>query len=294
MVYLVCGKDTYRSREKLNQLLDFFNSKITSGAVFRVEADNFSSAQFEELVKSRSLFENKHVICCERVLENPEARNFAVKNFQQISASPNIFIFWEEDLEDDVMKQFEEASRKIQKFDLLSGEKLRKWVKEKAGNVSAHVVEEVIKNCGPDLWRASKQIEMIQAGGKLADERGSTREFNLFAASDAVAERNRSKAWILLNEAVMAGVAAEEIFFKILWQVKTLMIVKRLDVLKIKNPDKESGLHPFVYKKTLAGAQKFSEKELADFSFELLRIYHDSRRGREDIAIGTEKFLLNL
>lgn len=294
MIYLVYGKDTFRSREKLNQLLGFFNSKISAGAIFKIDTDNFNVVQFEELVKSRSLFENKHVISCERVFENAIAKNFILKNFPQIFVSPNIFIFWEENLEEDALSQFESNSQKIQKFDLLSEEKLRKWIKDKAGNISLQNVEEIIKNCGQDLWRVSKQIEIIQTGGKLADKQGSAQEFNLFAVSDAVAERNRSKAWILMNEAMMAGVAAEEIFFKILWQIKTLMIVKRLDILKIKNPEKESGLHPFVYKKTLTGAQKFSEKDLADFSFELLRIYHDSRRGREDLAIGTEKFLLGI
>ena len=56
---------------------------------------------------------------------------------------------------------------------------------------------------------------------------------------------------------------------------------------------KETGLHAFVASKAIKSAQKFSEDELINYSYEMLKIYHEERRGISELEIEFEKLLIN-
>jgi len=294
MLYLIYGKDNFRSREKLNQLLAFFSSKISDNGIFKIDAENFDIFRLEELIRSRILFEKKYVVVCDNIFENKEARNFVKKNISAIAGSPNIFIFLETDLDADFLELFKKRAEKIQEFPLLAGLKLRKWIKEKAGEIPFADQEEIIKNCGSDLWRASKEIEKHKLGGGVSKAAFFCEKYNLFAICDAVAERNKEKAWVSLQEGTLSGILPEEIFYKVVWEIKNLLMIKKLQSAGVKNLEKETGLHPFVAKKALVGARNFTEEELRGYSFGLVNLYHDVRNGRAEFQIGLEKFLLRI
>ena len=76
--------------------------------------------------------------------------------------------------------------------------------------------------------------------------------------------------------------------------MKNLILVKKLHQAGVQNIEKKTGFHPFVVKKTLAGAKNFTETELHEISFSLVRLYHDARRGIGNFTIGLEKILLKL
>jgi len=239
MLYLIYGKDSFQGREKLKELTGFFQAKIGNLGIFRVEDENFDSLQFEELIRSQMLFGKKHLVVCNRVLENIRARIFVEKNIKRISATPNVFLFFEEEIEEKLLDLLKEHSEKVQEFKISQGPSLR----EPQGR-------------------------------------------SLFAICDAVAEKNKSRAWLLFQKALLSGVPAEEVFYKIVWQIKVLLLIKKVP--------KETGLHPFVVQKNLAVVKNFTEKELINYSFELLKIYHNIRRGLEEFPLGLEKFLIKL
>ena len=243
MIYLLYGKDNFGSRKKLNELVAFFQAKISDLGIFRVESDDFEPAKFEELMRGQTLFQNKYVIVCNKIFENKEAQIFIEKNIEKISLSQNVFLFIEDEVDEKLLALFRQFGKKTQEF------KLKK--------------------------------------GRTLAEKGSTLTgYNPFAIGDALASKNRIKSWILFQQALLSGISAEEIFYKIAWQVKTLLLVK-------KNP-KDTGLKPFPLQKALYSVKNFTEKELINYSFELLKIYHDTRRGLEEFPLGLEKFLINL
>ena len=75
MFYLLHGQDTYRSKEKLNELVSHFKTKVSGLGFFRIEGENFSEAEFKELLRGKTLFEKKYVVVCEKVLENKYLQN---------------------------------------------------------------------------------------------------------------------------------------------------------------------------------------------------------------------------
>ncbi len=246
MIYLLWGKDSFRAREKLMELVQYFRLKTSDLGIFRVESEDFEPSKFEELMKGQTLFEKKHLVVCNKIFENTQAKVFVEKNIEKISETPNVFLFIEDEVDEKLFSLFKEFAKKVQEFKTQKG--------PSSGN-----------SRGRSLVTASPSP---------------------FAICDALAEKNKSRAWLLLQKSLIAGVTAEEIFYRIFWQIKTLLLVK-------KEP-KENGLHPFVVKKNLYALKNFTEKELIDYSYRLLKVYHDARRGLEEFSLGLEKFIINI
>lgn len=290
MFYLLHGQDTYRSREKLNELLNHFKTKVSSLGFFRIEKESFNEAEFDELLKGRTLFEKKYVVVCEGVLENKQMADFVLGNLDKLAKIENMFLFLEKDIDEKVLEEFKKQAYKVQEYKPLDNVRLKNWFASK--KIPANVATDIAKKCGSDLWSASKEIEKYELGGELAKQ-GESLEYKPFAICDAFAEKNKSKTWIIYQQALRQGIPAEEVFFKILWQVKNLLLVKKLINAGVDNVSKETGLHSFVAGKAIKSAQKFSEEELENYSYEMLKIYHKERRGELELPIGFEKLLIN-
>ena len=289
MFYLIHGKDTYRSREKLNELVKFFRAKASDLGVFNIDGESFTEAEFEELIRAKNLFNKKYVVICEKVLDSNSSSAFVLKNIEKCAGSENIFIFWEEDMDKKILEPVKKNAAKAQEFNNLTGIKLRAWFNNK--KISSQAAEKIIRQCGSDLWCAAKEIEKYQLGGEFGLGL-SAGKYNPFAICDAFAAKDKAKAWVLLQEAILSGVPAEDVFYKILWQIKNLLLVKKLADAKTKNLGKETGLHPFVIKKALRAVKNFSEEELIGYSREMVRIYHEERRGICELPIELEKMLI--
>lgn len=290
MFYLLYGQDTYRSREKLNELISHFKTKVSNLGFFRMDGENFKEAEFEELLKGKTLFEKKYVVICGGLLENKESKDFVIDNLEKCVATENVFLFLEKALDDKVLEKLKKRAAKIQEFEPLNGIKLKAWFAAK--KIPASIAADIIKKCGSDLWLSSKEIEKYQLGGEMS-KLTEVFPYNPFAIGDAFAEKNKVKAWMIYQQALRQGIPAEEVFFKILWQIKNLLLIKKLIIAKVKNLEKETGLHPFVIKKAVRAAENFNEEELINYSYEMVRIYHKERRGESELPIELEKMLIN-
>ncbi|MBI2099744.1 MAG: hypothetical protein HYT48_00180 [Candidatus Vogelbacteria bacterium] len=114
-------------------------------------------------------------------------------------------------------------------------------------------------------------------------------QFNIFSLTNALGERDRKKMWLLYQEALNEGWPAEEIFWKLQWQVKTLLLVKASPAAPIPN------LKPFVLQKNRAHAKNFSLPELRQLSASLLALWHESKREtNRDFATGLERLVLSI
>lgn len=290
MFYLLHGKDTYRSREKLNELVSHFKTKVSELGFFRVDGENFQEKQFEELLRAKTLFEKKYIVVCENVLKDKQTADFISDRLEKLAKTENMFLFWEEEVGDKILEEFKKQAYKIQEFKLLDATKLRDWFASK--KISLQIAEAIIAKCSSDLWRASKEIEKYELGEKMVKS-DETKEYNPFAICDAFAEKNKVKAWIIYQQALNQGIPTEEVFFKILWQIKNLLLVKKLMNSGVDNIAKETGLHAFVASKAIKATQKFSEEELENYSYQMLKIYHKERRGESELPIEFEKMIIS-
>lgn len=120
----------------------------------------------------------------------------------------------------------------------------------------------------------------------LLDKHG--KEFNIFVLTDALGARKKKEAWILYRRALSAGLSAEEIFFKLFWQVKSMLIAA-----KTKNVG-ETDMKTFPYNKAKSFLKNFQSNELEKLSEDLVTGYLLARRGRGEIETLIEKIILKL
>ncbi|HYC83437.1 MAG TPA: hypothetical protein VEB60_02750 [Candidatus Paceibacterota bacterium] len=121
------------------------------------------------------------------------------------------------------------------------------------------------------------------------EEKKKVAGFNIFSLTDALGARDRKQLWLTYQLAIRSEqFVEEELFWKIVWQVKNLLLVKTAA-----KPEK-LGIHPYALQKTISQANKYSVSELQELMGKLTALYHEARRGKEDLGIGLERLLLEI
>jgi hypothetical protein len=113
-------------------------------------------------------------------------------------------------------------------------------------------------------------------------------DFNIFTFTDAVGARRKKDAWILFHKALISGMSAEEVFFKVVWQVKTMLITTKTDTAL------QADMKPFPYSKAKGFLKNFTKEELEKLSESLVVGYHEARRGDGEVITLVEKTILSL
>jgi len=112
--------------------------------------------------------------------------------------------------------------------------------------------------------------------------------FNIFSITEALSLRDKRNAWTLYQKALGAGLVPEEVFWKMVWQVKSLMLASRTKTAE------EAGMKPYPYSKAKSTLRNWQEGELEDLSRKLVVGYHACRLGEEEMETLIEKILLSL
>ena len=113
-------------------------------------------------------------------------------------------------------------------------------------------------------------------------------DFNIFTLTDAFGARKKREAWVLYRQALSKGVSSEEVFWKLVWQVKTLLLADRT-----KNAE-EADMKVFPYNKAKSFLKHWKKGELENLSENLVVGYHQTRLGKEEMETFIEKTILNL
>jgi DNA polymerase III delta subunit len=140
---------------------------------------------------------------------------------------------------------------------------------------------------GVNLFGERVDVGLVEPEEKeVIDKAG--REFNIFPLTDAIGERDKRKAWVVYEQALASGMVADEIFWRVMWGVKALLLSAKTASAE------ESGLNPFVYRKFKSCLKNWKLEELEKLSESLVVGYHDARRGKGEMETMIEKILLTL
>ncbi len=157
-----------------------------------------------------------------------------------------------------------------------------------SGNIFVVVDRELSKDTLAALKEHTQKTEVFDLAKKAFEKQS----FNVFSLTDALAMRDKKRTWVLYQESKRQDVEAEQVHGILFWQIKSLLLVK--DTKGTPEEVKQSGLNPFVYKKALAAAKHFSKEELNNMSIQLTDIYHNARKGRSELSVSLEQFILSL
>lgn len=306
MLHIFLGEDIYRKKQRMNGIVENLSKEGRFFLFSRFNSEDFKKEEFEESARGGNLFGGNRVIACEDVLSNKDIAEFILANINACVISQSIFIFLENSLDVKTAKVLKDRGAIVEEFPCLSSSEAKNWLKDAAKKIGAtlpHDIEKkLLEESKQDLWLLSSKLEQYHFGQKanIIPEK-QFEQINIFKITDAILEKNKSHAWLLFQKMLLVGLDAEEIFWKILWQIKNLLIVKKLlsaspagGPLEMAKIAQKANLHPYVAKKTIYAAKNFSNEGLARYSAELIKLYHDSRRGLADFETGVEKFLIRL
>lgn len=297
MIYLLYGKDTYRSRQNLRQITrKFFDEGNPKHHFFRLTPENFNPNFFFDLVKSQTMFGGKYLAAAEELLADKNLGSLILEKILVFSESENIFVFWERELAADLLEKIKPRAEKTQEFSPLSGVKLKNWVKAESKNlnfnVSDGVLENLIQQHGSDLWAISRALETTALDELL----GTTKEINsaMFDLTDAFASRDRKRAVWLFEKYQKIGIPTEDIFWRLSWQIKTLLTIKNLAGQPFSEIKKQTGFKEYPIKKALTAVAGFKKEELRKMFRNILTAYHRSRVGAVELDGSIYDFLIKL
>lgn len=291
MIILIYGKDTYRSRERLNEIRESYNLKNKSGMNERfLDGKNLSFEEFRNEILGLSFFNEKKLIIVQNVFSNRYLREEIAKS---VFETENIIIFHEEGkvLKKDILYKFLiKVKAKIEEYNLLERRDLEAWVKKEVlknkGTITQEAVGLLCDYIQSDLWRQKNEIQKLIAYNNNIDEKSVKLlvninvELDIFKTVNAIARNDKANAIKLIRKHLEKGEAVFPMLALIARQFK-LMLVYKVD-----------GKAGFYGVSSLA--QKFSIEDLKRIYAKILEIDSKIKTGKIDEKMAIETLILEI
>jgi len=278
MIIFLYGEDTYRSRQKLNEIIEHYKKIHKSGLnlkYFDFKEDSFED--FRDAFRSHSMFDEKKLMILKNVFSNSSiARKFG-DMIDKLSDSKDVVLFYEEKIDGEKpLFELLKKQGKSQNFKLLERKTLRNWLKREFKRYSTKIDESALNLLldfvGNNLWKMSNEIKkLVNYKNKKKIETKDVKtlvrpkiETDIFKTIDAIAAKNKKKALLFIKKHLEKGDSPSYILAMINFQFRNLLIIRDLiDRGKsLTGISREANLHPYVIKKSYPLAKKFQFDEL--------------------------------
>jgi len=298
MIVFLYGSDSYRSRQKLNEIIEE-NKKVHKNSlnlrVFDCQVADFFD--FKNELETISMFDDKKLVILKNIFSNSQfGESFLVYKKKLLTDKKNIIVAYQDQEPDKrkVLYKFLKENAKCQEFESLEGQQLLNWAKKELEKLNAKIepnaLEELIISVGPDLWRLSNEINKLAnfKKGQTITQKDvnnlvqSESETNIFKTIEAIARKNRKQALILLHEHLEKGEQPLYLLTMINYQFRNILMLKDLLEKRVQYSllAKKTGLHPFVISKTYHICQNFSLPQLKKIYRKIFQIDLDIKTGK--------------
>ncbi|PIS17529.1 MAG: DNA polymerase III subunit delta [Candidatus Nealsonbacteria bacterium CG09_land_8_20_14_0_10_42_14] len=307
MLIFLYGPDSYRSRQKLKEIVEHYEETHKSGLNLRyLDGKNLDYADFKNEIQITSMFKEKKLLILTDVFSNQEFKDNFLKNSKKLINSEDVVLFYEtkEIPKNNSLFSFLKKQAKSQEFQLLSGQKLRNWVKKELAEYSAAAdsatVEKLIEYVGSDLWGLSNEIRKLASyknKGKIETKdvellTRSKTETDIFKTIDAIASKNKKQALRLIHKHLEKGDAPLYLLSMITFQFRNILLVK--DLLEKGKSLKLSQLHPYVISKTYGLAQRFAFGDLKKIYRNIFQVDYNIKTGKSDPQTALDLFIAEI
>lgn len=294
MIILLYGEDTYREKKKLLEIMEEHKQKHKSGLNLRyLEGKSTSFDDLRNEMLGISMFKEKKLIVILDPLSNSKLKEELIEKGEAFLSSDNVLLLVEQSkiLKADKLLKFLEKNGKVQEFELLTGVKLKNWIKkeieEREGEIGEAALEKLIEYVGSDLWRMENEIGKLVNYSKDISEKNidllvhPSYETNIFDTVDAIAVKDKRKAMNLIKSHIEKGESAIYILAMIASQMRNILSVKS-------GSGGQMGMHPFVFRKTTYQAKNFNLEELKSIYARITQLDSEIKVGKIDQGIALD------
>src|SRR3989344_6712549 len=317
MIIFLYGSDSYRLKQNSQIVMDNYRKKHPGGIFFKFDlSDADETAKAEDAVKGGSLFGEVKLIVLKNTFSNKAASDRMgelIKTQNLLKEKDTVLVFVENQDGKELIKNkalFSLLAGKdgvARNIEYLDGEKLVKWIKSEFAlrkcSIEPAAVKELTITAGNDSWDLANEIEKLcnlKAGGVIKTEYvallGSRKtDLNIFDFVDAIAGKNKAKAYEILFKEIQNGRDPYYLLTMVVYGFRNLLAVKDLSDrgMSLDSITKKARLHPFVARKPHQSAGKFSSVELKNIYGHLLDLDTNSKGGTVNLADSLFLFVLN-
>jgi len=305
MIYLFSGLDEFRIRERIHQIYADLEIKYPRFNYIYREGNKITLEELQQILATQQLLTTHQLVVI---------NNLLIHTTNQISQWLSDWLESEMPPEIDlILIESEPLSSRskwvkyfknwqLESYTPLLAIEARDWlvqrIKKFRVKCSPLVIQQLITNFGSDLWRISNELDklILFADGQIITPAvlkkltNPALPDNIWLAIDALANKNIQLANKLLNTQIMLGASETELLSTVAYQFRNIITIKTLIEkgvagTKISN---KTGLHPYVVKKSLSFANKFTWQQLQRIFYLLQKIDTAIKQSKTPSRVGLD------
>lgn len=287
MLMLLHGPDTYRSLQRLHILEAGFRKKYDRQGlnIVHLDGEKLTAGELRREVTTVGFLSKKRMVVIRRLVGSKHDLTIQEDLWriiaEHVKDAEVVMVLWEEELpagksagplHRNVLRRATEET-----FPLLEPGALRTWVVKEVqlrrGKIHPVAVHFLAGLTGNNLWQLSNEIAKLAgyAGARQISEedvrlfvRGAF-DADIFRLTDAIADRKTGEAAALVDTHLAAGEPPLYLLSMVARQVRILLEVQSIGADRQPSEiAKILSLHPYVVRKAIPAARKFTELELRD------------------------------
>lgn len=270
MVLTLTGQNEFAIKQALGMLVDGFVTKFGPHGHERIDGETFEPQNLASLLQGASLFAPERLVVLRDAAKNKPLWEALGEWVSKVPAETTLIIV--EPAIDKRTKTYKtlKAKSDFKEFGVPSDGELVQWLQTRAKELGAEIAraeaQYLVERTSRDQWRLSQEIE------KLAHHTPVTRQI-----IDELVEPSPEGTAFELLDAALAGNSGRvvtlvaslryqedpyKLFGLLASQVHTLATVAVAGTRSADQVAQDSGLHPFVVRKTVGVAQKLGQKRI--------------------------------
>ncbi len=208
---------------------------------------------------------------------------------------------------------FLDKQKYTQEYPPLSDSELIEWITQnvwdKGGKITYQAARALVGLVSNNLWQLSNEINKLVHHQKSIDKKSAPTidikevqelvkanfDEDIFALTDALANKDKKKALRVLEEQYEAGSSDVYLLSMSIWQFKILLKIRQA----LDNGDtpykipSNLGLHPFVVQKNINYVRKFNLDELKYFFNKLIEADYQMKTGKQDVKLMLDMLIVS-
>jgi DNA polymerase-3 subunit delta len=325
MIYFIYGEDSYRSKQKLKEIIDGYKKVHKSGLnLIYIDAKEKDFKDFYNNFKISSMFAEKKLIILKNIFCDTKLQEDFLEEIKKINDFKDIVVIYEDGAVDQRIKLFKALSGsarsrearqiKCQEFSFLQPAMLKKWILQEfeknpstsSGQVRIEpdAVELLLSFVGNNLWQMANEINKLsnyKKGSVIKKEDVELLvrpniENDIFKTIDALASKNKKQALSLLHKHLDNGDNSLYLLSMIAYQFRNLLMVKEMidEKKQYGAIAKTCGLHPFVVQKSYYLCNQFSLPELKKIYQRIFQVDSDIKTGKIEAETALDLLLAEI
>ena len=311
MIIFLYGQDSYRSKKKLDELINHYKESNKSGLnLIYIDTKDVDFDEFYNNFKISSMFGEKKLVILNNLFSHKKFQEDFLENITTTELLKDVVVVYEKESVDERTKLFKTLKKgyKSQEFNLLDAKGLRLFAenefKSRGAKINIDALSLLLSYVGNDLWKLSNEIDKLanfkpDAAIKKEDIQLQVRpriEVDIFQTIDSLASKNKKMAFLLLKKHLSNGDSPIYLFSMLQYQFRNLLAIKELAEkgLMYDSIVKKSGLHPFVVKKNYFQCKNFSMQDLKNIYKKIFQIDLQVKSGKIDAETALDMLVNNI